>query len=130
MDYYQQITRRRLNNTTRLFLSPTNICKLHNTIIDRVEQETGHRIFRQDDDDLLHFMYETLEIYDMYVITDDATMVRFLNSKTIDTCVSRIKNEMLMHAQYIKDASKLPDMIPRGKSTTTDHSISLYHYSV
>jgi len=94
--------------------------------LDRVEQETGHRIFRQDDDDLLHFMYEILETYDMVVMTDDKALVRFLNSKTLDACVSRIKNEMLMHAQYIKDANSMPNMIPRGKSTTADRSMPLF----
>ena len=126
MEYYQQITRRRLNAATAEYLSPNNICKLHNTILERVKQETGHRIFRQDDDDLLHFMYETLETYDMVVMTDDKALVRFLNSKTVDTCVSRIKNEMLMHAQYIKDASSMPTMIPRGESTTADRSMPLF----
>ena len=126
MEYYQQITRRRLNAATAEYLSPNNICKLHNTILERVEQETGHRIFRQDDDYLLHFMYEILETYDMVVMTDDKALVRFLNSKTVDTCVSRIKNEMLMHAQYIKDASSMPNMIPRGKSTTADRSMPLF----
>lgn len=126
MEYYQQITRRKLNAVTAEYLSPNNICKLHNTILDRVEQETGYRIFRQDDEDLLHFMYETLETYDMVVMTDDKALVRFLNSKTVDTCVSRIKNEMLMHAQYIKDANSMPTMIPRGKSTTADRSLPLF----
>jgi hypothetical protein len=126
MEYYQQITRRQLNSVTRVFLSPENICKLHNEIMNLVKQNTGHRIHRQDDNDLLHFMYETLETYDMYVLPNDRDMIRFLNSKTIITCVNRIQNEMRMHSQYIKDASTLPDMIPRGVSTTSDRSISLF----
>jgi len=126
MEYWEQINRKKPNEVIKLFLSQENICNLHDAIIDRVIRETGVRIFRQEDEDLIHFMYESLENYDMYVLPNALDMVRFLNVKTIQHCVYRIKNEMLMQQQYVKDASTLPIPLQRPIVTTTDHSLALF----
>jgi len=125
MEQYRKISRRELTHVERSFLSSDNICKIHNTIIARISADTGHLINKQDDNDLSHFMYETMENYSNYNAKDQ---LQFLNSKLIDACVHRIKNEMIMQSQYIKDASTLPVMIPRGISTTTDKTIEIYKF--
>lgn len=126
MEYYRKISRRDLNVVTRNFLSPDNVCRIHDAVLRMVEEETGHKIHRQDDEDLHHFMYETLEIYDSYVMTNEEELLRFLNTQVVRTCVERIKNEMRMQSQYTKDASTLPNMIPRAQSTTSDRSIEIF----
>tara|TARA_Y100000389_G_scaffold164614_1_gene168426 strand:+ start:25079 stop:25462 length:384 start_codon:yes stop_codon:yes gene_type:complete len=126
MEYWEHINRKKPNEVIQLFLSQENICNLHEAIIDRVLHETGVRIFRQEDEDLIHFMYESLEIYDMYVLPNAIEMVRFLNDRTINNCVYRIKNEILMQIQYLKDASTLPTPLQRPAATTTDHSLPLF----
>jgi hypothetical protein len=128
MDYYRQINRRDLTKVEQLFLSSENICMIHDAIIRQIHMVTGNTIYKQDDQDLLFFMYETLEIYTSHVFSNTQQHLNFLNTHLLEICGNRIVNEMIMQNQYIKDASKLPELIPRATATTNqrfdDRSIS------
>lgn len=109
-----------------LFFSDQNVNAIHTAILDIIYRTTGVIISRQSDRDLLgimQFVFGTrANTRCPKSIVDE---VRRLNKYVIEESVHSVKSGMLMHMQYVKDASTLPTPIDRSVSTTEDKSLDL-----
>lgn len=109
-----------------LFFSDQNVNAIHTAILDIIYRTTGVIISRQSDRDLLgimQFVFGTrANTRCPKSIVDE---VRRLNKYVIEESVYSVKSGMLMHMQYVKDASTLPTPIDRSVSTTEDKSLDL-----
>lgn len=109
-----------------LYFSDRNIDALQTEILRIIRLSTGITISRQSERDLLgimHFMYDQHANTRCPVSVVDE--VRRLNKFVLEESVANIKSGMLMHMQYLKDASSLPTPIDRSLSTTDDKSLDL-----
>lgn len=127
MSFYNKIHHTEDDPLATRFFSESNVNGIHQQIIKQVKHETGIVISRQSDTDVFHIMTGVMNLYNK-TITDVhskefALAIMDLNYQVIRLCTDSIKKGILMHTQYLKDASTLPEPIPRSLSTTTDHSL-------
>lgn len=109
-----------------LFFSDNNVDSIQNAIIDIVFRTTGVTISRQSERDLLGIMQFVFGIYaNTRCPKSVVDEVRRLNKYVLDESIHSVKSGMLMHMQYLKDASTLPTPIDRSLSTTEDKSLEL-----
>lgn len=112
------------NPVLELFMSQRNIDVIHEAIIDRIKKTTGVTISKQSERDILGIM---TNVYNEHGNTKCPASVpdevRKLNGVALAECVAHVKSGILMHLQYLHDASTLPVPIDRSTPTTTDKSM-------
>lgn len=127
MSVYNKIHHTEDSSLATHFFSASNVAGIQQQIIKQVKHETGITISNQSESDVFHIMTGVLNLYSNHV--DDAQSKEFalaimdLNYQVIRQCTDNVKKGILMHVQYLKDASTLPEPIPRSVSTTTDHAL-------
>lgn len=114
------------NPILELFMSQCNVDLIHAAVIHRVKQVTGITISKQSEHDVFGIMsnvYHERGNTTCYSSIHDE--VRKLNGYVINEVVDNVKSGILMHLQYLKDASTLPVPLARSTATTRDKSLSL-----
>jgi hypothetical protein len=127
MSFYNKIHHTEDDPLTVQFFSESNVNGIQQQIINQVKHETGIAISKQSDTDLFHIMTGVMNLYSTTIhdahSKEFALAIMDLNYHVIRQCADSVKKGILMHIQYLKDASTLPEPIPRSLSTTDDHSM-------
>ena len=123
---YNRLTRSEPDDISSAFFDRNNMAHLHSQIIRQVHLETGIRISKQSDMEVLHIMQNIFNIHGATSQNHprkNGQIIMDLNYKVIRECTDNIKSGILMYTKYIHDASRLPVPLERPKLTTTDHSL-------
>jgi len=116
------------------FFSKENIENIQRDIIRQVQTETGVVISNQSESQILTLMNNTISVYGEYnstssighTISREHTMqLMNMNIKVVRDATDNIKKGILHYTKYLKDASTLPEPIPRGKMSTEDTTIDM-----
>lgn len=91
------------------FFSARNVDVIQRELARAVRARTGHAIDRQSDAEVAGIMRGVYEAYARTVST-----VRELNDMALEILVDQVAVGVEAHLQYLKDASTLPEPMPRG----------------
>ena len=130
MDLYKIVYRREPGEIERIYFSEQNICLMQKYLIDRIKREIGVTISRQNDDDVLGFMFEIYNIYSPSLTNKGSgnkviSTVNYLNDLALNKLVYNAKNGIIAYYRYVEDASKMHVPPSRGISTTVDKSLAM-----
>lgn len=104
---------------SRAFFGTQNIDVLQLAIRDAVRRATKHDIDRQSDDQLLAYMrYIFIEYSSNSTSQDVAAEIKALNDIVVKYTVPDIVANLLTYLAYLRDASRLPEPVPRGAATS------------
>lgn len=99
------------------FFSQKNIDEIHKIIRFMVYDQSGMIVSRQTDDDLLIIMMSMYKQYCTFPVAPNANQIKkeidMLNMYVIRDAVPIIISNAKSHVGYLKDASSIPDPIPR-----------------
>lgn len=116
------------------FFSKKNINDLQLAIINKVRIETGVVISHQSESQILTIMNNVINAYGEFNSTSSIghTLTRNqpvqlmnMNQQVVRNATDNIKTGILNYTQYIKDASSLPEPIPRGIMSKEDTTIEM-----
>ena len=100
------------------FFSPGNVDEIQRRLADIVLRRTRHRIDRQSDEQLLVIMRHVFVTYAKFS-KDVPSEVRRLNDVVLAEVVPQVGAGLAQYLAYVRDASSLPDPLPRGQYTST-----------
>lgn len=110
---------RRETPLSRAFFSTQNLDVLQLAIHEAVKRATKHDIDRQSDDQLLVYMrFVFIDYASNSTSTDIAAEVRALNDIVVRYVVPDIVANLAQYLAYLRDASRLPEPLPRGSATS------------
>jgi hypothetical protein len=129
----------KINNTietplSRSFFSAQNVQDIQNEILIRVRDETKINISHQDESQLLTLMRNVMNTNGEFHATSSEESrlghtiqekLIFLNHKVVRSATDNIKLGIISYLKYIKDASSLPEPIPRAQMMSTDNSMEM-----
>lgn len=102
------------------FFSEKNVDNLQNEIIKGVKRDTGIKISRQSDKELLNMMIFVFENNKLSVLHKPVnTAVSELNTRVLHTAVPMVGSNASSQAKYIQYISKPREPIPLGISTSS-----------
>tara|TARA_R110000851_G_scaffold197742_5_gene348850 strand:+ start:857 stop:1264 length:408 start_codon:yes stop_codon:yes gene_type:complete len=107
------------NELSLTFFDARNMSRIQTTARQRIQQETGLSIDRQDQDDLgmiMRFIYIT-NVYDPYNRVKE--QIKLLNERTLDVMLGQIRTGLAARIGYLRDISKPIQPIPLPVITTT-----------
>lgn len=119
------------NNTSLLYLSPTNLEALQQGVRYQVyvQSQGAHVIGRQSDAELISIMRSIYLQHGRNTTMPDGSPdlqeVRRLNGIVIDYCVSRVLSEIDIYLQYRSDISAMPIPMDRGEFASSKGGRSL-----
>lgn len=102
------------------YFSEKNVDNLQNELIKGVKRDTGIKISRQSDKELLNMMIFMFENNKLSVLHKPVnTAVSELNTHVLHTAVPMVGNNASSQAKYINYISKPREPIPLGISTSS-----------
>jgi hypothetical protein len=101
-----------------VFFSPQNTELIQQTIRYRFYELSGYSIDRQKEEDLIMIMRSVFVTNSRNIPGQVTDQVTALNQKVVDLCLPMIARGVEQFLGYVKDASSLPDPIPRGEATS------------
>jgi hypothetical protein len=126
MSFYSKMHHVESDVLSTRFFSNDNVYNIQLQVIKQIKHETGVNITAQSETDVFHLMTGVLNLNMKVTPTDPkefALMIMDLNYQVIRLMTDDVKQGILMHIHYLKDASSLPVPIPRSLSTTQDTSM-------
>jgi hypothetical protein len=100
------------------FFSPENVETVQQSIRHRFYTVSGYSIDRQKPEDLISIMRSVFITNSRNLPDNIAEQVSSMNQKVVDICLPMIARGVEQFMGYIKDASSLPEPIPRGTATS------------
>lgn len=101
------------------FFGTKNIDTLQNRIVGVIKQKTGMSIGRQSDDELLVIMRNVYMSAGALRRSGDVSReVARLNEGVLRIAVPNVGAGLAAYLGYVRDASRLPDPLPRGEQTS------------
>lgn len=91
---------------------------VQNRLRATIQQQTGHAIDQQSDADLQVIMRKVYADHASNVAEDVAAEVRRLNDLVLRVVVPMVASGVAAYLAYLRDASRLPDPLPRGVHTS------------
>jgi hypothetical protein len=126
MSFYNKMRHTESDPLSIRFFSNSNVNDIQNQVIKQIKHETGVNISAQSETDVFHFMTGVLNMSQEPIPSDSKEFTRLLmrlNYEAIRLLTDNVKQGILMHILYLKDASALPAPIPRSLPTTKDTSM-------
>ena len=106
-----------------LFFSAPNVDEVQRRLRDIIRKETGYTIQRQSDDAILVAMRHVY-IRDAANLPDAAREVTHLNSAVLAEIVPMVASGLMQYLAYVRDASRLPQSLPRPQQASIKGSRS------
>lgn len=100
------------------FFSSRNLDAVQRDLADLIKRRTGYAIDRQSDDGLLAVMRYVYIREAQNITSDVGREVRRLNAAVIAEAAPSVASGLAQYLAYIRDASQLPDPLPRGEQTS------------
>lgn len=100
------------------FFSVENVDVIQNRLRATIEKQTGYKIDRQSDEHLVVIMRKVYAEYATHTSQDVAAEVRRLDDLVLSISVPMVAAGVAARLAYLKDASRLPDPLPRGTQTS------------
>lgn len=100
------------------FFSIENVDVIQNKLRAAIQQKTGYAIDRQSDTDLTVIMRKVYAEHASNVSENVATEVARLNDIVLGVVVPMVATGVAGYLAYLKDASRLPEPLPRGAQTS------------
>lgn len=100
------------------FFSIENMDVLQNRLRVTIQKQTGYGITRQSDAHLTIIMRKVYAEYATNSSDNMAAEIRRLNDMVLSIAVPMVASGVAAHLAYIKDASRIPDPLPRGVQTS------------
>lgn len=120
--------RRTLNQTPTplfdAFFSVENLDVIQNRLRGIIKTRSGVSIDRQSDTDLI-VMMQAVFSGNANVGAPVSSEVRRLDDLVLEQAVPMVASGVTTYLLYLRDASRLPEPLPRGKQTSTKGSASL-----
>lgn len=101
------------------FFSDFNRESIHNDIISRMREKTGHTLQRQNDSDLQALMRKVYIDLVQDPTTDVQSQVKKMNAQVVKEATATISTGMLQQLVYMRDISANPLPLPVPVSTST-----------
>ena len=100
------------------FFSPRNFDVLQNRLRATIQKQTGYAIGRQSDTDLQVIMRRVYVEHASNTLEAIEAEVGRLNTIVLQTVVPMVATGVAAHLAYLRDASRLPEPLPRGVQTS------------
>lgn len=100
------------------FFRVENLDVLQNRLRATIQKQTGYAIDRQSDDHLTVIMRKVYAEYATNTSTNIDAEVRRLNDMVLSIVVPMVASGISAQLAYLKDASSLPEPLPRGTQTS------------
>lgn len=100
------------------FFSAANVDEIQRRVRDIVRQETGYTVDRQSDDAVLTVMRYVYVQYSRNGATDVDREVGRLNDVALAEIVPSVATGLVQYLAYLRDASRLPQPLPRPQQTS------------
>ena len=118
------------NPVLNYFFNDSNISIIQNQLKSQVKKQTGEMISNQSCNEIYTIMKYIYVNNANIVYQNFKSEVKRLNDLVLSELVPMVCSNILQHFQYIKDISKLPTPISRGKSTSIkgDNSLQFQNF--
>lgn len=106
------------NPLNMAFFGTSNIDALQGRIVSVIKQKTGMTIGRQSDDELLVVMRNVYMSAGALRSGNVSREVSRLNEQVLRIAVPNVGAGLAAYLGYVRDASRLPEPLPRGEQTS------------
>lgn len=100
------------------FFRIENVDVVQNRLRATIQKQTGYAIDRQSDTDLLVIMAKVFGEHASHTQDDVAGEVARLNERVLNVTVPMVAAGVAGYLAYLRDASRLPEPLPRGVQTS------------
>lgn len=107
------------------FFGVTNVDALQNALRGTIQRRSGYAIDRQKDEDLLVIMRRVFAERANSGAADVAAEVARLNGLVLGVAVPMAAASIAAYLAYVRDASRMPDPLPRGTNASIKGTRSL-----